>query len=54
MHVVEHLPHALRCRRHIDMADVNATAESVDDSVYHRRRRAHGAGFACTFDAERI
>jgi len=51
---VEHLPHALRRRRHIDVARANPPVESVHDSVYHRWRRADGAGLARAFDAERI
>ena len=39
---VEHFPHTVRCRWHIDVAQFNTTVESVDDSVDDRRRRADG------------
>ena len=49
---VEHFPHTVRCRWHIDVAQFNTTVESVDDSVDDRRRRADGAGLTCALDAQ--
>jgi len=51
---IEHFPYTARRRWHIDVAQSNATVESVDDSVDDSRRRADSAGLTRTLDAQRV
>src|SRR5690348_7085032 len=50
---VEGLPHPIRRRRHVDVADAGLAVERVDDGVDDGGRRADGACFARALDAER-
>ena len=51
---IEHFPYTARRRWHIDVAQSNATVESVDDSVDDSRRRADSAGLTRTLYAQRV
>src|SRR4051794_19426619 len=41
--LLERLPHALRRRRHVDMADAVRAPQRVHDGVHHGRARSDGA-----------
>ena len=49
---VEHFPHTVRCRWHIDVAQFNTMVECIDDSVDDCRRGTDGASLTRALDAQ--